>query len=234
MYYLQSRYYDPALKRFINADGFVSTGQTFTGYNMFSYCLNDPVNSADSEGSFAITAASVVGGAIFGAISGALGAVVSGDSVVAGAAIGAASGAASVVFQAGAIGSMAISAISSIYEQKANNPTGKIQWRKVVGSAVAGRLSYGIGHIGDKIIKSVGDIFVAKAVVKADTEALSFAMDITADALTTPETNSAPQPRRAPNAPTQNKNVKPAIKPVIKPGSYSTRRYPNLHVPMLY
>ena len=51
MYYLQSRYYDPAVGRFINADVFVSTGQGFLGYNMFAYCLNDPVNGCDPCGS---------------------------------------------------------------------------------------------------------------------------------------------------------------------------------------
>lgn len=33
-YYLQSRYYDPQIGRFINADSFASTGQGFLGYNM--------------------------------------------------------------------------------------------------------------------------------------------------------------------------------------------------------
>ena len=49
-YYLQSRYYDPVVHRFINADGYVSTGTGFTGYNMYAYCNNDPVNMVDSEG----------------------------------------------------------------------------------------------------------------------------------------------------------------------------------------
>lgn len=35
-YYLQSRYYDPAMRRFINADGYGSTGQGFIGYNMYA------------------------------------------------------------------------------------------------------------------------------------------------------------------------------------------------------
>jgi len=35
-YYLQSRYYDPAICRFINCDGFTTTGQGLIGYNMFS------------------------------------------------------------------------------------------------------------------------------------------------------------------------------------------------------
>ena len=50
LYYLQSRYYDPAVGRFINADGLVSTGQGFTGNNMFAYCGNNPVNRVDPTG----------------------------------------------------------------------------------------------------------------------------------------------------------------------------------------
>jgi RHS repeat-associated protein len=49
-YYLQSRYYDPEIGRFINADGYVSTGQGFIGNNMFAYCNNNPVNLLDPTG----------------------------------------------------------------------------------------------------------------------------------------------------------------------------------------
>ena len=51
-YYLQSRYYDPQTGRFINADGYVSTGQGILGNNMFVYCGNNPVNRADPSGHF--------------------------------------------------------------------------------------------------------------------------------------------------------------------------------------
>ena len=51
-YYLNSRYYDPETCRFVNADGYVSTGQGITGYNMFAYCGNNPVNRADPTGQF--------------------------------------------------------------------------------------------------------------------------------------------------------------------------------------
>jgi len=53
-YYLKSRYYDPELGRFINADGFASTGQGLYGCNMFAYCLNNPVRYTDSEGVTAV------------------------------------------------------------------------------------------------------------------------------------------------------------------------------------
>ena len=39
LYYINSRYYDPYIGRFISADGFVSTGQDITGYNLFAYFL---------------------------------------------------------------------------------------------------------------------------------------------------------------------------------------------------
>lgn len=51
-YYLQSRYYDPAISRFLNADGYAVTGEgDVLGYNMFAYCNNDPVNKSDTDGS---------------------------------------------------------------------------------------------------------------------------------------------------------------------------------------
>ena len=50
LYYLESRYYDPNTCRFINADGYVSTGQGLLGYNMFAYCGNNPVMRVDPNG----------------------------------------------------------------------------------------------------------------------------------------------------------------------------------------
>ena len=49
-YYLQSRYYDPAIGRFINADSIASTGQGYLGYNMFAYCNNNPCCYSDASG----------------------------------------------------------------------------------------------------------------------------------------------------------------------------------------
>ena len=50
MYYLQSRYYDPVVGRFISMDKYVSTGQGVLGSNMFAYCYNNPVNMIDVLG----------------------------------------------------------------------------------------------------------------------------------------------------------------------------------------
>ena len=49
-YYLNSRYYDPEIGRFINADGYVSTGKGIIGFHMFAYCGNNPVIGYDPTG----------------------------------------------------------------------------------------------------------------------------------------------------------------------------------------
>lgn len=49
-YYLQSRYYNPYIGRFLNADAFAATGQGLLGNNMFAYCGNNPVANIDSTG----------------------------------------------------------------------------------------------------------------------------------------------------------------------------------------
>ncbi len=62
LYYLQSRYYNPEIGRFINADAFVSTGQGILGNNMFAYCNNNPAVRKDDDGEswLAVVAGAVV------------------------------------------------------------------------------------------------------------------------------------------------------------------------------
>ena len=51
LYYLQSRYYDPEVGRFINADGFVTTDVLgLLSSNMFVYCENNPICKTDISG----------------------------------------------------------------------------------------------------------------------------------------------------------------------------------------
>ena len=63
-YYLQSRYYNPDICRFINADepSYVTISAEKTNYNLFAYCANDPVNYIDPTGEVSIGA--IVGGII--------------------------------------------------------------------------------------------------------------------------------------------------------------------------
>ena len=73
MYYLNSRYYDPELGRFINADDVSMldiTKITLNGINLFTYCLNNPVNEIDENGNFLWwLLIAVIVGAIVGATS---------------------------------------------------------------------------------------------------------------------------------------------------------------------
>ena len=52
LYYLQTRYYNPSWGRFINADGvaYLGAGDELLGYNLFSYCGNNPVMGYDPAG----------------------------------------------------------------------------------------------------------------------------------------------------------------------------------------
>ena len=100
-YYLQSRYYDPAICRFISADEYSDTGDGMLGYNMFAYCLNDPVNRTDANGNWslpnwakvAIGAVAIVGLAVATVATGGTACAVAG--ALHGAVVGAMSGAAS-------------------------------------------------------------------------------------------------------------------------------------------
>lgn len=52
-YYLNSRYYDPETGRFINADGYITTGDGITSFNMYAYCFDNPINFTDMSGGMA-------------------------------------------------------------------------------------------------------------------------------------------------------------------------------------
>lgn len=50
LYYLQSRYYNPAWGRFLNADIYVNANGDMIGFNMYAYCSNNPVHGYDPTG----------------------------------------------------------------------------------------------------------------------------------------------------------------------------------------
>lgn len=58
LYYLESRYYDPYIRRFISQDNIDYLEPTsFSGLNLYAYCGNNPVNYYDPSGNLFITAA---------------------------------------------------------------------------------------------------------------------------------------------------------------------------------
>ena len=56
LYYLRSRYYNPVVGRFANADVIQASYSSMLQYNLYCYCLNNPAIYADSEGRFALLA----------------------------------------------------------------------------------------------------------------------------------------------------------------------------------
>ena len=70
-YYLNSRYYDPEVGRFINADE--QFNDDILGNNIFIYCGNNPVNRSDYEGQ----GWWIVAGAVIGLLAGGITKVIS-------------------------------------------------------------------------------------------------------------------------------------------------------------
>ena len=137
-YYLQSRYYDPVICRFINADDVTMLGVNgdFSSVNLFAYCGNNPIKNRDDAGTFFFTALGAVSGFIGGAVSalvmgedfatamemgcaGAVGGAIAGVGVDFGLLVISSGGAAAVLggfavaYTLGGIGNVATTAISS-------------------------------------------------------------------------------------------------------------------------
>jgi len=73
MYYLQSRYYDAKICRFISPDdvSYLGANGDLISYNMYAYCSNNPVNYVDPSGhSFIVAALILVATTVIGAIVG--------------------------------------------------------------------------------------------------------------------------------------------------------------------
>ncbi len=53
LYFLQTRYYDPEIGRFINIDGIENIDpENINGLNLYAYCNNNPVMNIDPEGTW--------------------------------------------------------------------------------------------------------------------------------------------------------------------------------------
>ena len=53
LYYLNSRYYDPEIGRFVNTDNVLpNIGKSMHGNNLFTYCFNNPITFDDGTGNW--------------------------------------------------------------------------------------------------------------------------------------------------------------------------------------
>ena len=202
LYYLQSRYYDFANCRFINADTFATTDANgFLSANMFAYCENNPVMRTDESGEFFNTVIGAVVGATFGAVS----AAIAGTSIWGGALSGAVSGAiagfgvdvamatvatgpagiaiaAVATFASGFMGSVA----GDVIEAKSNGQN--IYTGEVIGRAIiSGTANMITGGLNVAVGKATGEVFnktlklksVAKTIWKSTSDLVKRGRGIT-------------------------------------------------------
>lgn len=80
LYYLNARYYDPQIKRFVNEDeqNFLGADNSYISYNLYAYCSNNPIAMVDNTGhsGFLITLGVMAVGALIGAAVSAVSSVV--------------------------------------------------------------------------------------------------------------------------------------------------------------
>ena len=110
-YYVSSRYYDPEIGRWINADipeTLTADFENFAQYNLFAYCFNNPVNMSDETGTWPSWAKKVVAAvavvAVVVAVAAVTVATAGAGTAAAVIAVGAAKGAAIGMASGAAIG----------------------------------------------------------------------------------------------------------------------------------
>ena len=84
-YYLNGRYYDPDVKRFINCDEFsilLTTPSALTDKNLYAYCDNNPVSISDKDGAFWHLIVGAVAGVVSQYISDVVSNLASGQSFI--------------------------------------------------------------------------------------------------------------------------------------------------------
>ena len=156
LYYLQSRYYTPAMGRFISADNYPSTGQGLTGNNMFAYCGNNPVIREDSGSQLWHVAIGAAIGGILGGLTKFAECIGNGESIgqsIAQATVSAVCGAVGGALAAtgiGAVGQAIIGGTLGAIESCATQfiSTGSIDGSKVFGSAISGGIGGFLGGNG--------------------------------------------------------------------------------------
>ena len=147
-YYLQSRYYDPANCRFINADTFATTDANgFLSANMFAYCENNPIMRVDPDGSSPLSLViNTLVGAGVSVASAAINANIAGSPISTGdlikaAAVGAASGFLSSLNPVAKVAAAA-AAVSGVVTFVGNALSGSSFGEAALSAAVAATSTY--------------------------------------------------------------------------------------------
>ena len=173
LYYLNARYYDSKLGRFISPDSeavITATPTGLTDKNLYAYCDNNPVIRTDRGGEFW----NYVIGGLAGAIVGATVAAVNGEDI-AGIAIGALSGAASGVVAASGLGFVAQAGISAGISAAADfanqsidivSTNGNIEDYNLMQTGVEAIIGFGTSIAGSVLGKCL-DLSVAKNSAKS-------------------------------------------------------------------
>ena len=157
LYYLNSRYYDPEVGRFLSADTveYLNPG-AINGINLYAYCMNNPIMYTDPYGTTAwwewvglvvlsiVAVGAIVAGTILSGGATAIGFAGLAGSVLSGAGVGFLGGASANLMLQGAATGWDFSAIDPVSVMRAGG----------IGAAiggVGGFTSYGIGQVGHLI-----------------------------------------------------------------------------------
>ena len=163
LYFLQTRYYDPVVCRFISRDSIeYADPETINGLNLYAYCGNNPVMHSDPYGTTEwwewlglvvlsiIAVGAVVAGTILSGGATVVGFAGLAGSVLSGMGLGFLGGAATNLMLQGAANGWDISKIDPMSAIKAGGIGA------IIGG-VGGLASYGIGQVGQLIGSYVGN-----------------------------------------------------------------------------
>ncbi len=203
LYYVSSRYYDPEIGRWINADS--QLNDDVLGNNLFTYCGNNPIIRVDSGGKgWWIVAGAIIGG-LAGGITKALSNVCTGKrwndgiigAVVGGAVYGGILAATGNIIAAGfasaaaeSLTNQVVSYTPKVSQVNGNKKTKKVTSKNVIDSAktvlnetaVNGTISAVTGKVASKIVptnngwfkpQKIKSSFVGKYAIKSEVQTLT-------------------------------------------------------------
>ena len=153
-YYLQTRYYDPEVGRFLNIDSLdYADPETINGLNLYAYCGNNPVMGYDPEGTWNWSAFGLIAAIVVSAVVGVALTIASGG--IAGAVLGGAA----IGFSASATENLVTQVSTKGWENVDYGQAWKEGGIGAAVGAVSGFFSYGVSSIASAAGKSIGFAF---------------------------------------------------------------------------